>query len=217
MASVGYGSNPSNGVVGLNQPAGIEAAAWLRQLITKGISPQAVTNFAEQEALQSFKVGDAAFMRNWPYAWAELQKSDSRVRARLVYHHGGQGLLSTATLGSWGLALLKGSAHRDAAANAIRFLTSEKAQKQLFLENGYTPTIEALFNDPELVSINPTLPELAEALDHTKSRPETPLCPAERCASTQSQCCVDGRSGCQTGEWRTPHSPPKQSCDQQGI
>ena len=25
------------------------------------------------------------------------------------------------------------------------------------------------------MSINPTLPELAEALDHTKSRPETPL------------------------------------------
>ena len=169
--------NPSNGLVGLDQPAGIEAAAWLRQLITKGISPQAVTNYAEPEALQSFKVGDAAFMRNWPYAWAELQKSDSKVKGKVgvTTMVAKEPSLSTATLGSWGLALLKGSAHRDAAANAIRFLTSEKAQKQLFLENGYTPTIEALFHDPELVSINPTLPELAEALDHTKSRPETPL------------------------------------------
>ena len=169
--------NPSNGFVGLDQAPGVEAAAWLRHLITEGISPQAVTNFAEPEALQSFKVGDAAFMRNWPYAWAELQKADSSVRGNVgvTTMVAKDPSLSTATLGSWGLALMKGSAHRDAAAEAIRFLTSEQAQKQLFLQQGYTPTIEALFHDPELVRINPTLPELAEALDHTKSRPETPL------------------------------------------
>ncbi|MEB3159636.1 MAG: ABC transporter substrate-binding protein [Synechococcus sp.] len=173
----GFWLHPSNGVVGLDQSPGVQAATWLRHLITDGISPQAVTNFAEPEALQSFKVGDAAFMRNWPYAWAELQKDDSAVKGNVgvTTMVAKDPSLSTATLGSWGLALLKGSAHPDAAAEAIRFLTSEAAQKQLFLTHGYTPTLEALFHDPELVTINPILPDLAEALNHTKSRPETPL------------------------------------------
>ena len=169
--------NPSNGVVGLNQPAGIEAAAWLRQLITKGISPQAVTNFAEPEALQSFKVGDAAFMRNWPYAWAELQKSDSRVKGKvgvttMVAEPGGS---SAATLGSWGFSLLRGSVHQQATAEAIRALTSRDAQRQRFEKQGYTPTAAALFDDPELLKVSPVLTRLEQALSVAQPRPITPL------------------------------------------
>ena len=165
------------GSVGLDQPTGIEAAAWLRHLISSGISPQAVTNFAEPEALQSFKVGDAAFMRNWPYAWAELQQPDSKVRGNvgITTMVAQPDSPSTATLGSWGLSMLRGTEHREATAEAIRFLTSETAQKQLFKSYGYTPTVAALFNDPELVAMNPILPSLAKALDRTASRPETPL------------------------------------------
>lgn len=173
----GFWMNATDGAIGLDQPDGVAAAAWLRHLIQAGISPQAVTNYAEPEALQSFKVGDAAFMRNWPYAWSELQKADSKVKGKvgITTMVSKPGFPSTATLGSWGLAVLQGSDHRDAAAKAIEFLTSEASQKQLFRTHGYTPTLERLFHDPELVAINPILPQLAEALNHTKPRPETPL------------------------------------------
>ena len=169
--------NPENGTIGLDQNKGIQAAAWLRHLISSGVSPQAVTNFAEPEALQSFKAGDAAFMRNWPYAWAELQKADSKVKGKvgittMVAQPGEE---AVATVGSWGLSMLKGTAHPEATAEAIRFFTSEMAQKQLLKTHGYTPTTASLFQDPELVSINPTLPTLATALELAKPRPETPL------------------------------------------
>ena len=169
--------NPENGSIGLDQDKGIQAAAWLRHLISSGVSPQAVTNFAEPEALQSFKAGDAAFMRNWPYAWAELQKADSKVKGKvgittMVAQPGEE---AVATVGSWGLSMLKGTAHPEATAEAIRFFTSEMAQKQLLKTHGYTPTTASLFQDPELVSINPTLPTLATALELAKPRPETPL------------------------------------------
>ncbi len=173
----GFWIQPDSGAIGLDQPPGVKAASWLRSLISSGVSPQAVTNFAEPEALQSFKTGDAAFMRNWPYAWAELQKADSAVRGNvgvttMVSDHGAS---PTATLGSWGLALLKTSSHPEATAEAIRFLTSEESQKTLYLGYGYTPTVQALFRDPELLAVNPILPNLLQALDHTKARPETPL------------------------------------------
>ena len=162
--------------IGLNSKPGVEAAAWLQGLIDQGISPRSVTNYGEPEALQSFKVGDAAFMRNWPYAWAELQKSDSAVKGNvgittMVANPGH----STATIGSWGLTVLKGSSHVDASIEAVRFLTSETAQKQLFLKYGYSPTQQRVFDDPQLLQDKPILAEFGRALKVVKSRPETPL------------------------------------------
>ena len=162
--------------IGLDLQPGVEAAAWLRGLIDQGISPRAVTNYAEAEALQSFKVGDAAFMRDWPYAWAELQKSDSSVKGNvgittMVSKPG----YSTATLGSWGLTVLQGSSHVDASIEAIRFLTSESAQKELFLNYGYSPTQQRVIDDPQLLQRKPILAEFGRALKVVSPRPETPL------------------------------------------
>ena len=166
----------STNQIGLNSTPGVEAAAWLQDLIDQGVSPEAVTNYAESEALQSFKVGDSAFMRNWPYAWAELQKSDSAVKGNvgittMVAEPGH----STATLGSWGLAVLQGSSHVEASIEAIRFLTSESAQKELFLKYGYTPTQQRVFDDPQLLQESPILAEFGNALKVAKPRPQTPL------------------------------------------
>ena len=166
----------STNQIGLNSTPGVEAAAWLQDLIDQGVSPEAVTNYAESEALQSFKVGDSAFMRNWPYAWAELQKSDSAVKGNvgittMVAEPGH----STATLGSWGLAVLQGSSHVEASIEAIRFLTSESPQKELFLKYGYTPTQQRVFDDPQLLQESPILAEFGNALKVAKPRPQTPL------------------------------------------
>ena len=71
-------------------------------------------------------------MRNWPYAWAELQKPESNVRGNvgiaLMVAEPDQS--PAATVGSWGLSLLKQSPHREAAIEAIRYLTSEAAQRE---------------------------------------------------------------------------------------
>ena len=163
--------------VELGSPAGVAAASWLRQLIDLGITPRAVANFAEPEALQSFEAGDAALMRNWPYAWAELQKPGSQVRGKvgvttMVAAPGGS---PAATQGSWGFSLVSQSPHPREAALVIAALTAPEVQKDLARRLGYTPTLSALFEDPELVAANPVLPELRRALEATVLRPLNPL------------------------------------------
>ena len=172
----GYWLNAKSNLIGLDQVPGVEAASWLKSLITDGVSPEAVTNFAEQEALQSFRAGDSAFMRNWPYAWAELQKEDSLVKGNvgvttMVANPG----YATATLGSWGLTVMKNSRHIDSTIKAIRYLTSEDSQNFLFLKYGYTPTMNSVFEDTDLYLKAPIIRELGLALNVTKPRPETPL------------------------------------------
>ena len=161
----------------LNSTAAVAATGWLRHLVEAGITPATVANMAEPEALQSFQAGDAAFMRNWPYAWAELNKPDSPLRGKvgITTMVSETGEPHAATQGSWGLSLLAGSRHKAAAVQALRFLTSMEAQKQLNLRWGYTPTRLSVFEDPELLAANPVLEELKLALGDAVLRPVTPI------------------------------------------
>lgn len=176
----GFGGDwyePQTGAIGLDQPPGTAAASWLQQLIATGISPRAVTNYSESESLQSFKSGESAFMRNWPYAWAELQKDDSPVKGKV----GITSMVSetnqrpAATIGSWGLSLLKGSEHPQSTIEAIKYLTNEQSQRYLFTNFGYTPTQAALFEDEQLTNAYPSLVAIGEALPYARPRPQTPL------------------------------------------
>ena len=161
----------------LNSNAAIAASQWLRHLVDVGITPPAVANMAEPEALQTFETGDAAFMRNWPYAWAELNKNGSLLAGKV----GITTMVSepqephVATQGSWGLSVLSSSQHKQAAVEALQFLTSTAAQKQLNLNWGYTPTRLSVFEDPELIRANPVLSELQAALAAAVLRPVTPI------------------------------------------
>ncbi len=153
------------------------AAKWLKELITSGASPSSVTNFSETESLQAFETGQAALMRNWPYAWAELQKETSLVKGKVgvTTMVSKNGISPTATLGSWGFSILKSSSNKDAAYKAIEFLTSVESQKKLFLINGYTPTKKIVFKDKELKRTAPLITVLEKALSISKPRPQTPL------------------------------------------
>jgi multiple sugar transport system substrate-binding protein len=79
-----------------------------------------------------------------------------------------------ATLGSWGLSLLAGSPHPQAAVQVLEALTGEASQRQLVTRYGYTPTLQALFDDPALVAERPLLPQLRQALDQAVLRPVNP-------------------------------------------
>jgi multiple sugar transport system substrate-binding protein len=131
----------------------------------------------EPEALQLFQAGDAAFMRNWPYAWAELNKPDSPLQGKVAFTTmvSEEGQPHAATQGSWGLSLLAGSEHKAAAVEVLRFLTSAEAQKQLNLRWGYTPTRLSVFEDPELLAANPVLADLQQALAAAVLRPLSPV------------------------------------------
>ncbi len=174
----GFGGNWINGnAIGLNLPESKNAVSWLKELIDKDISPTSVTNFAEPEALQVFKSGDSALMRNWPYAWAELQKEDSAVRGKvgITTMVSLPGVKSSSTLGSWGFSIMEKSTQKDSSAKVIEYLTSVKSQEELFLNFGYTPTNIKLFKDSELIHQSEIIMDLYNALNLTVSRPQLPL------------------------------------------
>jgi multiple sugar transport system substrate-binding protein len=171
------GPGPAGGYPSLDQPEAVAAVGWLRHLIDAGISPPAVAGFAENEALQQFAAGEAAFLRNWPYAYALIQQDDSAVRGHVgvVPLVGAPGQQGGGTLGSWGLTLLRGSPHPREAATVIRWLCGEGMQRHLARQFGYAPTWASLYDDPALQHDLPLLAVQRQALESAVARPTTPL------------------------------------------
>ncbi len=172
---------PLRGVVGgrpsLEGPEAVAAVAWLQHLIATGISPPAVVGFAENEALQLFAAGEAAFLRNWPYAYALLEEGGGPVAGHVGVTTlvGAPGHRGAGTLGSWGLALLHSSPHPREAAAVLRWLGGEEVQRHLARRYGYAPTWSSLYDDEALQRDLPLLAVQRRALEGAVVRPITPL------------------------------------------
>src|SRR5262249_45831730 len=128
----GHGGHATeDGRVVLDTPAALSALTYLRGLLTSGLSPPSVTSATEEESRRIFQQGQAVFMRNWPYAWEQLQAEGSRVRGKVAVAPlpTVSGEPGAGTLGGWQLALNAHAPpeHRAIAERLIAHLTSPRA------------------------------------------------------------------------------------------
>jgi trehalose/maltose transport system substrate-binding protein len=136
------------------------AMAWERARRWVGtISPPEVTRQLEDDSLQIWKRGDAAFMRNWPYAYLESMQADSNVRDRVgvTVMPGGDGQQGRHAdmLGGFQLMVSKASKNKEAAIELVRFLTSPEIQRVNAIARGYAPTRPDIYEDPAVLRANP--------------------------------------------------------------
>ena len=102
------------------------------------ISPKGVTTYGEEEARNIFQIGNAAFMRNWPYAYP----LGHVIRKRNCRKFGGSNVprardgKNAACLGGWQLMVSAYSKAPDAAADLVRYLVSEEQQKKRAVRTG---------------------------------------------------------------------------------
>jgi trehalose/maltose transport system substrate-binding protein len=133
-----------------------------------------VLNYGEEEARGVFQSGNAAFMRNWPYAWAAGNNADSPIKGKIgvvALPKGGEGGKNTGTLGGWQLAVSKYSKNPDAAADLVMYLTSKDEQKRRATEGSYLPTIAVLYEDPDVLKASPFFGRLLSTFKSAVARP----------------------------------------------
>ncbi len=169
----GYWVNPDTLEVGLDQPESIKAIAFLQETIQEGIAPAGVTTYQEEETRRIFQNGEAAFVRNWPYAWPLGNADDSPVKGKIAIKPmvGTPGQNGGACLGGWGLGIAKNSKHPEEAWKAIQYFTSEAAQRKFILQAGFVPSRRSLFTDPQIVAKYPHYPEILRVVDQAVLRP----------------------------------------------
>jgi trehalose/maltose transport system substrate-binding protein len=157
--SSGAGGFIDNGKVTINNPKGARVLDQFAAQIGK-TTPRDVTTYQEGEAHTAFVEGNAAFMRNWPYAYSIGQDPKSskivgKFSVTILPH--GPGGQSVGTVGGWQLAVNKYSKHVDASIEFVRYMTSAAAQKFNAITNTNVPTIPSVAKDRAVVKANPYL------------------------------------------------------------
>ncbi len=179
VASYGGGTIVSpEGVITINNPNAIaaltEAASWVGT-----ISPNGVTSFGEEEARNMWQAGNAAFMRNWPYAYSLGNAKDSVIAGKFDVSPlpAGPNGKPAATLGGWQLAVSKYSKDPAAAADVALFLASPAEQKIRAIEGSLNPTIMSLYKDPDVLKAVPFFGSLYDVFTNAVARPSTVTAP----------------------------------------
>ncbi len=143
------------------------AAGWVGT-----ISPPGVTGYQEEDARGVWHVGNAAFMRNWPYAYSISLDSeviaDSFNVAPLPAGDSDEG---AATLGGWHIGVSKYSQNPAAAAAFVIYMTSAENQKFYSIDTSSPPAVFDLFADEDIQEAMPfSSPEVVAV---TTARPST--------------------------------------------
>ncbi len=163
----------ADGEVTVNNPQAVEALTMVSGWVGD-IAPEGVLNYAEEEARGVFQSGNAAFMRNWPYAWSLGNSEDSPIKGKIgvaALPKGGENGQHTGTLGGWNLAVSRYSEHPEEAADLAMYLSSQAEQRRRAIKGAYNPTINALYSDDEVLAANPFFGELHSTFVNAVARP----------------------------------------------
>jgi len=185
LASYGGGTIVAhNGKVTVNNPKA-KAALTLAQKWVGTIAPRGVTTYKEEDARNAFQAGDAAFMRNWPYAYALLAGKGSKVAGKfgVVALPHGPGGKSSAAVGGWQIGVNKYSKHTQAAIAFARYYAGPKMQQWFAEVRTNAPAMPSLWHIPGVLKAMPFLKSVAGHVEMTP-RPSSGLGPKYNQGST---------------------------------
>ncbi|MHC4860464.1 MAG: ABC transporter substrate-binding protein [Planctomycetota bacterium] len=160
-----------------DSPEAIQAITFVRDRIVDAVAPKGVLTYAEQESLDLFRSGGAVFLRNWPYAWAILERSPLAGKVGISVLPSFPGGGSASALGGWNFGVSAFTEHPEEALAFARFMTGPAAQKTLAVREGKAPTRRALYEDPEVLAANPHYADLKPVFEAATPRPMTPVYP----------------------------------------
>jgi trehalose/maltose transport system substrate-binding protein len=162
IASSGGGHFIDNGRASIDNPSAVRILNLIKSWVGN-VAPRGVTSYQETETHEAFAAGNAAFMRNWPYAYSVSQAGAVKGKFNVtVLPHTGNNP-SVATVGGWQLGISKYSKNIPVAAELVRYLVSPGAQKFTAIYSTNPPTIPSVAKDKAVRSANPWLkPEIAK-------------------------------------------------------
>ncbi|TVR20146.1 MAG: ABC transporter substrate-binding protein [Anaerolineaceae bacterium] len=157
-----------DGEILINSEAAINAyeraASWVGT-----ISPPGVVSYAEEDARGVWHAGNAAFMRNWPYAYVTSAESEDIPAFDVAPLPAGASGIGASTLGGWHVAVSRYSDHPEAAAAFVVYMTSVENQKFYAIDTSSPPAALELYDDEDIQTAMPfASPDIVEI---TTARP----------------------------------------------
>ena len=139
---------------------------FMRGLVTSGASPASVDTFQEPEAQDAFQNGEAAFLRNWDYAYSASQASGSKVIGKVgvapLPTFAGRSYPGYSNIGGWNLYINPHSKNISADTTFINYMTGTQAETVMATQFSEIPTNAAVRANPRVAKLNPPFAVLAK-------------------------------------------------------
>ena len=162
----------SDKTISVNNPRTIyawkRAAGWVNS-----ISPPSVIAYREWDALNLWRSGNAAFMRNWPTSYVTSEASPVRgAFAATLLPAGRAGRV--ATLGGASLSVYRNTHHPKEAVALVRFLCRRDVELARARATSQPPVMPRLYDAPDVLNTRPHFRELKRAFQQgIAERPST--------------------------------------------
>ena len=166
--------------VTINSPEGVQALTQMASWVGT-ISPAAVTTHKEEDSRSAWQDGEAAFMRNWPYAYSlGNDPKSSKIAGKFDVHpmlYGGSNTVGHSCLGGWQYGINAFSKNPDAAWKFVQYMLSPDAQKTIAVQLSLFATLKSIYTDPDVLTIAPFFGKMQPVLQNAKPRPVSPFYP----------------------------------------
>lgn len=180
----GYGGN----VLDPNNPKSVtvnsaEGMAALTEMVSwvGTISPAAVTTYEEPQALAAWQDGDAAFMRNWPYAISlSNDPTASKIPNKFDEHpmlYGGSNTQGHSNIGGWQHGINAFTKNPDACWKFIQFNLSSTWQTTVASQLSLLATLKSIYSDATITAKDPFFGKVLPIVQNALPRPVTPFYP----------------------------------------
>jgi trehalose/maltose transport system substrate-binding protein len=165
-----------DGTISVNNENAVKALEMAKGWVGT-ISPGGVLSYMEEESRGVWQTGNAVFMRNWPYAYGLGNGDDSPIKGLFdvaPLPSGGGDNTSAATLGGWNIAASRYSPNPEAATSLALYMASTDFQKAFAMKASHLPTIQSLYDDPEIAEAQPLVPRWKDIFLNAVPRPSAP-------------------------------------------
>ena len=173
--------NDPNRVI-IAEGSSAEGLEIYRSHVETGVAPEAVSTYKELESMTAFILGDAVFMRNWPFVYgtilggkatgSEIKPKQTGVAPIPVANEGDE---SFSCLGGWNFAVNKESDKKEEAKEFIKYMASEPVEEEFAINASLLPPRAALYEDEKLIKEQPVIELAKEVTQNAKPRPQHPF------------------------------------------
>jgi multiple sugar transport system substrate-binding protein len=165
------------GTEALFDDGAVEALDILHRFATAGITSASFTNALEDDARLEFQGGDAAFQLNWPFVYPAMQEAAPELaeNVRWARYPGVDAdRPSRVTIGGYNLAVSAYSRYPDESFEAALCIRNPEHQLFSAVNDGVPPTIESVYDDPQMADAYPMRDEIRAELADATTRPLSP-------------------------------------------
>lgn len=177
VASLGGKIISDDGTKAVVDEGAVKALKLLKDFATSGIASASLTNSMEDEVRLEFEKGKAAFQLNWPFVYPAMQKGNPDLFKNFKWARfpgATPDTPSRVTIGgaNWGVS--RYTRKPELAFAATLCLRSPENQLFSVLNDGVPPTIDSVYDRPEMLKDYPFKETIREELRDATVRPLTP-------------------------------------------